>query len=128
MSESDTLLEGYHFIRFYHILLFCCIKAFGIYYLSIAARKRHRQNGCCLEVLDNKVINEEDISQEDKKSEVLEEDDNDDHSSIITQPGITCPKLTTETLEQGVKYVQSSGVFIVDFEYISYLILVYIYC
>ena len=66
MSESDTLLEGYHFIRFYHILLFYCIKAFDIYYPSIA-RKRHRQNGCCLEVLDNKNINEEDISQEEKK-------------------------------------------------------------
>ena len=25
----------------------------------------------------------------------------------ITQPIITCSKLTTETLEQGVKYVQS---------------------
>ena len=63
-----------------------------------------------------------------KKSEVLVEDENDNHSSIITQEGITCPKLTTETLEQGVKYVQSSGIFIVDFEYISCLILVYIYC
>ena len=26
---------------------------------------------------------------------------------IVTQPAITCSKLTTETLEQGVKYVQS---------------------
>ena len=26
---------------------------------------------------------------------------------IITQPAITCSKLTIETLEQGVKYVQS---------------------
>ena len=26
---------------------------------------------------------------------------------ILTQPAITCTKLTTETLEQGVKYVQS---------------------
>ena len=25
----------------------------------------------------------------------------------VTQPAITCSKLTTETLEQGVKYVQS---------------------
>ena len=25
----------------------------------------------------------------------------------LTQPAITCSKLTTETLEQGVKYVQS---------------------
>ena len=27
--------------------------------------------------------------------------------SHITQPAITCSKLTIETLEQGVKYVQS---------------------
>ena len=26
---------------------------------------------------------------------------------VITQPAITCSKLTIETLEQGVKYVQS---------------------
>ena len=28
-------------------------------------------------------------------------------SERITQPAITCSHLTTETLEQGVKYVQS---------------------
>ena len=28
-------------------------------------------------------------------------------TKIVTQPEITCSKLTTETLEQGVKYVQS---------------------
>ena len=28
-------------------------------------------------------------------------------SDTITQPAITCSKLTIETLEQGVKYVQS---------------------
>ena len=27
--------------------------------------------------------------------------------TYYTQPAITCSKLTTETLEQGVKYVQS---------------------
>ena len=27
--------------------------------------------------------------------------------SYVTQPAITCSKLTTETIEQGVKYVQS---------------------
>ena len=26
---------------------------------------------------------------------------------LITQPAFTCPNLTIETLEQGVKYVQS---------------------
>ena len=38
----------------------------------------------------------------------------------FTQPG----KLTIETLEQGVKYVQS--VFIVNFEHISHLVLVFL--
>ena len=33
-----------------------------------------------------------------------------------TQPVITCSKLTIETLEQGVKYVQSSSISIVNFE------------
>ena len=28
------------------------------------------------------------------------------HKIIITRPAIMCSKLTTETLEQGVKYVQ----------------------
>ena len=28
-------------------------------------------------------------------------------SETLTQPAITCSKLTVETLEQGVKYVQS---------------------
>ena len=40
-----------------------------------------------------------------------------------TQPAITCSKLTTETLEQGVKYVRDwcrSGVFTVNFEHISH--------
>ena len=50
------------------------------------------------------------------------------------QPAITCSKLTIETLEQGVKYVQSlklrqcrrSGVFIINFEEISHLVLVFL--
>ena len=29
------------------------------------------------------------------------------HSKIVSQPPITCSKLTKETLEQGVKYAQS---------------------
>ena len=29
------------------------------------------------------------------------------HHTLTTQPAITCLKLTTETLEQGVKYIQS---------------------
>ena len=45
----------------------------------------------------------------------------------VTQSALTCSKLTTETLEQGVKYFQSyvrrhrrrSGVFIVNFEHIA---------
>ena len=39
----------------------------------------------------------------------------------LPQPVFTRSKLTIETLEQGVKYVQSSGVFIVNFEHISHL-------
>ena len=30
-----------------------------------------------------------------------------DGSETLTQPAITCSKLTIETLEQGVKYVQN---------------------
>ena len=40
------------------------------------------------------------------------------------QPVFTCSKLVIETLKQGVKYVQS--VFIVNFEYISYHVLVFL--
>ena len=32
---------------------------------------------------------------------------NKNQGNVITQPAITCSKLTIETLEQGVKYVQS---------------------
>ena len=40
-----------------------------IYYLSIAACKSHRQDGCGLEVLGNKVIEEEeDISHEEQEN------------------------------------------------------------
>ena len=53
-----------------------------------------------------------------------------------TQPTITCSKLTTETVQQGVKYIQTiktpkrcqwrrSGALIVNFEYISHLVLVF---
>ena len=50
---------------------------------------------------------------------------------LYFQPAFTCSKLATETREQGVKYVQScqwrrSGVFIVKFEHISRLILVFL--
>ena len=41
------------------------------------------------------------------------------------QWAFTCSKLTIETLEQGVKYVRS-GVFIVNFEHISHLVLVFL--
>ena len=44
-------------------------KQCGIYYPSIAARKRHRQYNCGLEVLSNKVIDEEeDISHEEEEN------------------------------------------------------------
>ena len=46
------------------------------------------------------------------------------------EPAITYSKLTIETLEQGVKYVQRNilkyGIFIVNFERISHLILMFL--
>ena len=44
----------------------------------------------------------------------------------ISQPTITCSKLTIETQEQGVKYGHRSVVFIVNFEHISHLNLVFL--
>ena len=60
-------------------------KQCGIYYQSIAARKRHRQDGCGLEVLGNKVIDEEEnISHEKEENpEILVADGDDDHATII---------------------------------------------
>ena len=57
---------------------------------------------------------------------------------IVSQPAITCSKLTTETLEQGEicskltikmperRYWRRSGIFIVNFEHISHLALVFL--
>ena len=49
---------------------------------------------------------------------------------MLTQPEITCSKLTIETLEKGLKYAQSqrrrSGVFTVNFEHISHLVLMFL--
>ena len=45
---------------------------------------------------------------------------------VVTQSVFTCSKLTIKTLEQGVKYVRRSGVFIVNLEHISHLILVFL--
>ena len=78
MSDSDNIWKTHYFIKFYYILLFYYIKASGIYYPSIAARKPHRQDGCGLEVLANKVIDEE-----EENSEVLVADGDDDHAPII---------------------------------------------
>ena len=60
-------------------------KQCGIFYPSIAARKRHRQDGCGLELLGNKIIDEEeDIShEEEENSEILVVDGDDDHAPII---------------------------------------------
>ena len=47
----------------------------------------------------------------------------------LAQPALTCSKLTIETLEQGVKKWRQwrrSGVFIVNFEHISHLVLVFL--
>ena len=46
--------------------------------------------------------------------------------AFLTQPAITCSKLTIKILERGLKYVQSSGVFIVNFEYITHFVLVFL--
>ena len=47
--------------------------------------------------------------------------------AFVSQPVFTCSKLTIETLEQGVKYhCRRSGVFIVNFEHISHLVLVFL--
>ena len=58
-----------------------------IWYLlpSIAAHKRLRQDGCCLEVLGNKVIiEEEDISHEQEENPViLVVDSDDNHAPVI---------------------------------------------
>ena len=53
-------------------------------------------------------------------------DDKDMYGWCISQAALSCSKLTKETLEQGVKYVQRrqwrrSGFFIVNFEHISHL-------
>ena len=52
---------------------------------------------------------------------------------ILPQLAILCSKLTIETLEQAVKYVPNtsrqwrhSGIFIVNFEHISHLVLVFL--
>ena len=56
-------------------------------------------------------------------------------TSLPSQPAFTCSKLTTETLEESVKYVQVNnkdtrmtpmGVFNVTFEHISHLVLVFL--
>ena len=36
-----------------------------------------------------------------------EDDDDDNDGKLFTQPEITCSKLTTATLKQGARYVQS---------------------
>ena len=49
---------------------------------------------------------------------------------FLSQPAYTYSKLTIETPEQGVKYVQSwrrSSIFVVNFERISHLVLVFLF-
>ena len=53
---------------------------------------------------------------------------------IEPQPAFTCSKLTLETTEQVVKYLvlerpqwRRSGIFIVNFEHILYLVLVFLF-
>ena len=60
-------------------------KQCGIYYPSIAVCQHHRQDGCGLEVLGNKVIDEEeDLShEEEENSEILVADGDDNHAPTI---------------------------------------------
>ena len=57
----------------------------GIYFLSIAARQRHRQDGCALEVLGNKDIDKkEDISHEEEENSEILVADSDDIYKLLT--------------------------------------------
>ena len=50
--------------------------------------------------------------------------------TFVSQPAITCSNLTTETLEQGMKYVQSQQyvvLVLVNFVHISQLVLVFLF-
>ena len=60
-------------------------KQCGVYYPSIVARKRHRHDGFGLEVLGNKVIDEEeDITHEKEENfEILVADGDDYHALVI---------------------------------------------
>ena len=52
-----------------------------------------------------------------------------DFAKVSSQLAFTCSKLTIETVEQGVKYAHSlrrSGDFIVNFEHILHLVLVFL--
>ena len=84
------------------------------------------------------------FSQPISLTEILHQDENKKHNlSIVlwlntnghilmtSQPVFTCSKLIIETLEEGVKYVQlchwrRSSIFIVNFEHISHLVLVFL--
>ena len=75
-------------------------KQCGIYYPSFAACKRHRQDGCGLEVLGDKVMDEEeDISHEEKEeiSEILVVDGDDDHAPIINIYELIQPNTNKQT-------------------------------
>ena len=57
---------------------------YGFFYPSISASKRHRQDGCGLAVLGNKVIDEqEDIKHDEENSEILVADGDEGHAPII---------------------------------------------
>ena len=59
-------------------------KQCGIYYPSIVACQRHKEDGCGLEVLGNKIIDEEDIScEEEENSEILVANGDDNHAPTI---------------------------------------------
>ena len=78
------MLYDLHWPSFWAKVKSWVYKQCGIYYSSIAACKRHRQDSCGLEVSGNKIIDEEDISHEQEGNpEILVADDDDDHAPII---------------------------------------------
>ena len=55
----------------------------------------------------------------------MEQDSGNNHLALgkTTQPAITCSKLTIETVQ---RHWRRSGVFIVNFEHISHLVLLFL--
>ena len=82
-------------------VLFSCKKNINnhrVFFNSLPINKKSTQKQLGL-LLDKKLIFSEHINKTLKKRKLR----------VSTQPAITSPKLTKETLEQGVKHVQSNN-------------------